>query len=302
MLRGCTLVFVRRFEAQRTRCGRLARRSSSRTRGQRWRWQVYQLGGRPGRRLGGADELRREDLAVAEHRPRDSAAWAGGLRVLERGAARCADRRCDVVSPGHRSWQHVGSGPARAGGIGYLGRGARFQHDVGQRADLLVAGDQYAARSALGTFRGVVQRGSLPHGQDGRGFRARLARRRPEVPQGRVHAQALRWQQLRVQPARWIVGHRRAVVARILPAGLRSRRGRGGCLFGHVRLQQRERRAVGRQSAALAQHPSRHLGLQGLRGVGLRRRVGHRQQSSLHVHHDRSCGHGPAGGHRSELR
>jgi hypothetical protein len=75
-----------------------------------------------------------------------------------------------------------------------------------------------------------------------------------------------------------------------------------GAFLCHVCLQQRERGSLGGEPATSARHPSRCLGFQGLRGLGLRCRVGHRQQPPLDLDHHRGGGQGVARRHGSQLR
>ncbi len=173
-------------------------------------------------------------------------------------------------------------GPGLPGGVADLRRGPRGGPRQPARPGLLLADRQSGPRSAVGPQRRDVRRGSAAHRGAGRAVRERVAGADRagraaaglgRLPQDDRDAEALRGQQQRVQPAERVVRHGRAHPAGVLhrPVPGRDPVERPG--LDHERVQQRERRAVGRQRA-----PDRHAGasdvrLRGLFHLRLRRRL-----------------------------
>ena len=167
----------------------------------------------PGAPRGGSrvpHDARGEGAPDAEHRSRDPAPRRARLQLVERGAARCRPGPRHRLPAGDRARRHLGHRPDAPGGRHHLHRGAgqvqrrpdasralrpRGTDDPSRphgRAHVLVAEHQHLPRPSLGTRPGNLRRGSLPDRSHGRGVRQGDAGQRPALPEGRLHAEALR--------------------------------------------------------------------------------------------------------------
>ncbi len=117
-----------------------------------------------------------------------------------------------------------------------------------RRTDVLVAERQHLPGSPLGTRPGDLRRGSLSDRPHGRRVRHRDAGRRPPLPEGGLHAQALRRAQRPGAGATRLRRQGERVRPRPhVPGGVPDGGRRGQGRLDHVRLQRRERDARLRQ-------------------------------------------------------
>ena len=132
------------------------------------------------------------------------------LQLVERGAARRRPGPRHRLPAGDRTRRHLGHRPDAPGGRHHLHRSAgqvqrrpdasrpfrpgraRDPSRPHRRADVLVAEHQHLPGSPLGTRPGNLRRRSLSDRPHGRRVRHRDAGRRPPLPEGRLHAEALR--------------------------------------------------------------------------------------------------------------
>ena len=248
-------------------------------------------------------DARGEGAPDAEHRSGDPASRRPRLQLVERGAARRRPGPRHRLPAGDRTRRHLGHRPDAPGGRRHLHRGAgqvqrrpdasrpfrpgraRDPSRPHRRADVLVAERQHLPRSPLGTRPGDVRRGSLPDRPHGRRVRHRHAGRRPPLPEGRLHAEALRGaQRSGAGTARLRRPGERVRPRRHVPAGVPGGGRRGQGRLDHVRLQRRERDARLRQRGPAAEAAARRVGLPGLRRERLRRGERHPPEPQVHAH------------------
>ena len=231
------------------------------------------------RRSGGAADRRREGGADAARGARDRAARDPGLQLVERGAARRRARRHrDGLPAGDRPGGDVERRAAARGRGRDLRRGARQAPRVPapgrprhvQGADVLVAQHQHLPRPALGARPRDLRRMPVPDRAAGRRVLPRAAGRRPELPEGRRDAQALRRAQRPRGAAPQLRRRRqREGPARDVPARVRGLHHRGEGREHHGGVQPHQRRAVFGQPDAAREDPARRVGLRRLRGQRL---------------------------------
>ena len=172
-----------------------------------------------------------------------------------------------AVPAGVRAGRVVGSGGAAHGRRDDRLRGARLERgEAAERAGprrrpgRARAAGRPRTRPALGTHRGGLRRGSVPHRRAGERLHRRPARDGSRLPAGRLDAEALARQQQRDQPQHQLVEHRRSQPARVLRLSVRAgdpdRQGEGD----DVGLQQ-ARRHVERGVAAAQVAGHRRMGL-----------------------------------------
>ena len=154
-----------------------------------------------------------------------------------------------------------------------------------------------------GRGQGDLRRGPVPDRPPGRCVRHRHAGERPALPEGRLHAEALRGAQRPGARAAWLrregererpVGH---VPARVSRGG---RRGRGR--LDHVRLQRREWHAGLRERGSPAEASPGRVGLRGIRRERLRRGERHLPRPRVRAHGGRRGRRGGQGGDGPHLR
>ncbi len=258
-----------------------------------------------------AHDAGREDLADARPCRRHSSARRAQVRLVERGPARRRLRRIRHQLPaGDRHGRHLGHRSRAPDGRDHLHRGARQvppgharrpPRDV-LRAHLLGAQRQHLPRSALGTRPGDLRRGSVPHRAHGGRLRHRHAGRRPEVLQGRLHAQALRRPQRAGAAAARLQRERLSPRSRRhLPSGVPRGGHRGPRAIGDVRLQRRRRLPCLRQPDAAAGPPARRLALRRLRRLRLRRGRRRRDRAQVRAGLRARLGRGRQGRHRPRM-
>ena len=131
-----------------------------------------------------------------------SPAGSSRVQLVERGSSRRRLRRHgDCLSAGDRAGGDLGpelfagfattisTGGAREATTRPMRDGS---HGRVRRAHVLVAEHQHLPRSALGAWPGDIWRRSVPDLEARCGVRSGPARRRPEVSEGRLDAEALR--------------------------------------------------------------------------------------------------------------